>query len=58
MIRSICCVCGIQYGTKPDGRQEISDSHGFCEQHHDEAMANIKSQFAELPADRGREVAA
>lgn len=58
MIRSICCVCGIQYGTKPDGRTEVLDSHGFCQRHYDEAMANIEAQFAELQADRAREVAA
>jgi hypothetical protein len=52
MIRSICMICGIQYGTKPDGRDAVSDSHGLCERHYDEAMANIKAQFADLPADR------
>jgi hypothetical protein len=52
MIRSICCVCGIQYGTKNDGHPEVRDSHGFCQQHYDEQMANLNSQFAELPADR------
>ena len=51
MIRSICCVCGIQYGTKPDGQEQVLDSHGFCQRHYDEAMAAIESQFAELPAD-------
>jgi hypothetical protein len=51
MIRSVCCVCGIHYGTKPDGRAEVLDSHGFCQKHYYEAMANIESQFAELPAD-------
>jgi hypothetical protein len=58
MIRSVCCVCGIQYGTKPDGMDGVRDSHGFCQRHYDEAMANIESQFAELPADLRREVAA
>jgi hypothetical protein len=57
-IRSVCCVCGIQYGTKPDGLAEVRESHGFCQKHYDEAMANIESQFAELPADLAREVAA
>ena len=52
MTRIICCVCGIQYGTRPDGQSEITESHGYCERHYDEAMANIKAQFAELPADR------
>jgi hypothetical protein len=57
MIRRVCCVCGIQYGTKPDGREGVSDSHGFCQRHYDEQMANIESQFAELSADLAREVA-
>lgn len=57
MIRSICCVCGIQYGTKHDGRHEVLDSHGFCQKHYDEAMAAIESQFADLPAHLAREVA-
>jgi hypothetical protein len=39
MIRSVCMICGIQYGTKPDGQDEVLDSHGYC-------------QYAELPADR------
>lgn len=51
MIRSMCCVCGIQYGEKQDGQSGVRDSHGFCQRHYDEAMANIESQFAELPAD-------
>jgi hypothetical protein len=51
MIRSVCCVCGIQYGTKFDGRSEVRDSHGYCERHYDEAMVQLKGQFAELPAD-------
>lgn len=51
MIRSVCCVCGIQYGTKPDGREEVLDSHGFCQKHYDEQMASINAQFAELPDD-------
>lgn len=58
MIRSICCVCNIQYASKDDGQAEVLDSHGFCQRHYDEAMANINSQFAELPADMAREVAA
>jgi len=52
MIRSICSVCKIQYGTKPDGRAEVSDSHGFYKKHYDEQMAIINAQFAELPVDR------
>jgi hypothetical protein len=52
MIRSVCCVCGVQYGTKPDGQDGVLDSHGFCQKHYDEAMAAIESQFAELQADR------
>ena len=52
MIRSVCMICGVQYGTKPDGRQEVRDSHGFCQLHYDEAMANINSQIAELQGDR------
>jgi hypothetical protein len=51
MLRVICCVCKIQYGTKPDGRTEVLDSHGFCQRHYDEAMAAIESQFSELPTD-------
>jgi hypothetical protein len=35
----------------------VRDSHGFCQQHYDEQMANIEMQFAELPADLRREVA-
>ena len=58
MIRSVCCVCGIQYGEKPDGQVEVRDSHGFCQKHYDEAMAAIEMQFADLPADGAREVAA
>ena len=45
-------ICGVQYGTKPDGRQEVRDSHGFCQLHYDEAMANINSQIAELQGYR------
>jgi hypothetical protein len=56
MIRSICCVCGIQYGTKTDGQESVRDSHGFCQRHYDEQMANIEIQFAELSADMAREV--
>jgi hypothetical protein len=51
VIRSVCCVCGRIYGTKPDGRSDVRDSHGYCERCFDETMLNIKSQFAELPAD-------
>jgi hypothetical protein len=51
MIRSVCSVCGIQYGSRSDGLSEVIYSHGYCELHYDEAMANIKSQFDELDAD-------
>jgi hypothetical protein len=72
MTRRICCVCGIQYGTKDDGRDEVVDSHGYCERHFDEVMMQIaemlpvgrvrteylerKEMFAELPADGSRSV--
>jgi hypothetical protein len=56
MTRRICCVCGIQYGTKDDGRDEVVDSHGYCERHFDEVMLQIKNEFAELPADGARSV--
>lgn len=52
MIRSVCCVCDKIYGTKPDGRHEVSDSHGYCERCYDEAMLQLNSQFAEYPSDR------
>ena len=58
MIRSVCQICGIQYGTKDDGQPEVRDSHGFCQRHYDEALAAIETQFAELPADRARGAAA
>ena len=52
MIRSICCVCKIQYGTKPDGRPTVSDSHGYCKKCGSEAMANIERQFAGMAKER------
>lgn len=58
MIRSVCCVCHIQYGTKAHDEPGDLISHGLCQRHCDEAMANINSQFAELEAGRAREVAA
>ena len=30
MIHSVCCVCGLHYGDKPDGRDYVSISHGYC----------------------------
>lgn len=51
MIRRVCCVCGIQYGTKEQDKPGDMVSHGLCQQHFLEAMANIERQFAELPAD-------
>jgi len=57
MIRSICSVCKIQYGTKPDGRAEVSDSHGYCEQCGAEAMASIERQFAEMQQAEARRAA-
>jgi hypothetical protein len=52
MIRSICSVCKIQYSTKQDGRAEVSDSHGYCQRHYEEAMANIERQFAGMAEKR------
>ena len=52
MIRSVCCVCDKVYGLKFDGLAEVRDSHGYCERHYDEEMIKLKSQYAELPADR------
>jgi hypothetical protein len=52
MIRSICSVCKIQYGTKPDGRAEVSDSHGYCLKCGAEAMAEIDRQFAGMAENR------
>ena len=51
-IISVCCVCGIQYGTKEPNSPGNAISHGFCQRHFDEAMANLDRQFAELPEDR------
>lgn len=53
MIRSVCCVCGIQYGTKPDGLPGVSDSHGYCSKCAAEAMANLERQFAGMAKERG-----
>jgi hypothetical protein len=52
MIRSICSVCKIQYGTKADGRDEVSDSHGYCAKCASEAMADIERQFAGMAESR------
>jgi hypothetical protein len=57
MIRSICSVCKIQYGTKPDGRAEVSDSHGYCLKCAAEAMAEIERQFAALQQAEARRAA-
>ena len=57
MIRSICSVCKIQYGTKPDGRSEVSDSHGYCQRHYEEAMADIERQFAAMQQAEARRAA-
>ena len=54
MTRRICCVCGIQYVTIDDGRDEVVDSHGYCERCHDAVMLQIKNEFAALPADGAR----
>lgn len=51
MIRSVCMICGVQYGTKEDGSEGVRDSHGYCQRHYDEAMIAIQNEFAELPAD-------
>ena len=52
MIRSICSVCKIQYGTKPDGWAEVRDSHGCCVKCAAETMAEIERQFAEMQEGR------
>lgn len=50
MTRRICCVCGIEHAPPiDDGRDEVVDSHGYCERHYDEIMLQIKEQFADLP---------
>jgi hypothetical protein len=58
MIRSICSVCKIQYGTKPDGRAEVRDSHGYCLKCASEAMADIERQFTEMQQAEARMAAA
>jgi len=57
MIRSICSVCKIQYGTKPDGRSEISDSHGYCCKCASDAMAEIERQFSAMQQAEDRRAA-
>ena len=57
MIRSICSVCKIQYGEKPDGRDEVSDSHGYCQRHYEEAMADIERHFAAMQQAEARRAA-
>jgi hypothetical protein len=54
MIRSICSVCKTQYGTKSDGRPEVSDSHGYCLKCGAEAMADIERQFAAMQQAEAR----
>ena len=55
MTRRICCVCGIEHAQPiDDGRDEVVDSHGYCERCHDAVMLQIKNEFAELPADGSR----
>jgi len=57
MTRRICCVCGASLGPPiDDGRDQVVDSHGYCERHFDEAMLQIKNELAELPADGARSV--
>lgn len=51
MIRSVCMICGVEYGIKEDGSEGVRDSHGYCQRHYDEAMIAIQNEFAELPAD-------
>lgn len=52
MILRECCVCGVSLGAPiDDGADGVRVSHGYCERCSDEAMLQIKSQFAELPAD-------
>ncbi len=33
MIESVCCRCGVVYGTKEDGREAVMQSHGYCPTH-------------------------
>ena len=57
MIIRACCCCQASLGPPiDDGKAEISVSHGYCESCGAAAMSNMESQFAELPADRAREV--
>ena len=52
MIIRICCCCPTELGPPiDDGNEQTTYSHGFCQRHFDEQMANMESQFAELPAD-------
>jgi hypothetical protein len=51
MIRRVC-FCGVELGPPiDDGQDRVIYSHGYCERHYDEAMLQIKNEFAELPAD-------
>ena len=53
MIIRICCCCQAELGPPiDDGKEQTTYSHGFCQRHFDEQMANMDRQFAELPADR------
>jgi hypothetical protein len=56
MILRQCCCCGVSLGAPiDDGVDRVSVSHGYCERHYDDAMLQLQSQFAELPADGMRE---
>lgn len=51
MTRRICCVCNVQYGQVEDGRDEVVDSHGYCERCAYEELLKMESYFPELPAE-------
>lgn len=53
MILRECCCCGVSLGAPiDDGVDGVRVSHGYCEKDYDEAMVQLRGQYAELPADR------
>ena len=52
MIYAICCVCNKKYDKKDDGKVEIIESHGYCNECFPVEMEKIKKMKTMSRAQR------